>query len=496
MVLELKRNMHQTRRVNVMDWSDVEFAATPLRPRKAQDFLPILTDLLTFWDFVACAAAGKIALAFYARYVLATPLDYSASGPFWRDILFGSLIAALVLRSPAAELRPCHNSTSRLVLVAARKCFMAFAILIAVGLATRATDDLARLWLLSWLGIFALTVACTRLAAGRYLGRLQRRGALREAVAVMGPAGIRERMAARIAGEVDVVGLFGTDMPDFPLPGQDDELDQLLHLGREGGVHSVILAVQPDRQAEIGRIVERLKALPVQVALCADDCWAGEATPQMRMLGGIAMSVVADRPIKRWDLLAKMLVDKVGALLLLALLAPLLLAVALAVAASGPGPVIFRQTRSGWCGRDFVIFKFRTMHTGPAASGGQTRRGDPRCTRVGRLLRASSLDELPQLWNVLRGDMSLVGPRPHAAALHDIDRAGREIVAEYAQRHRVKPGLTGWAQVNGARGATHSLAQMRRRVDYDLYYIENWSLLLDLKILLKTPLCAGGENAF
>jgi lipopolysaccharide/colanic/teichoic acid biosynthesis glycosyltransferase len=126
----------------------------------------------------------------------------------------------------------------------------------------------------------------------------------------------------------------------------------------------------------------------------------------------------------------------------------------------------------------------------------QTSRRDVRCTWVGSFLRRTSLDELPQLFNVLRGEMSLVGPRPHAIHLHEIERFGQEIVANYAQRHRVKPGLTGWAQIHGARGAVTTPDQMRQRVQYDLHYIEHWSIWLDLKILLLTPLRLIGENAY
>jgi lipopolysaccharide/colanic/teichoic acid biosynthesis glycosyltransferase len=127
----------------------------------------------------------------------------------------------------------------------------------------------------------------------------------------------------------------------------------------------------------------------------------------------------------------------------------------------------------------------------------QTIRDDPRCTKVGFVLRRTSLDELPQLWNVLRGDMSLVGPRPHAETLHRADRTGRIVVADYAQRHRVKPGLTGWAQINGSRGAIKTPEALRQRVAYDLYYIEHWSVWLDLKILASTPLAIlTGENAY
>ena len=302
-------------------------------------------------------------------------------------------------------------------------------------------------------------------------------------------------MAARISAEADVVALFGTDTDDT---GFDDaeEMDQLLDMGRDGGVHSVIVAFDRDGQSQAARVIERLKSLPLQVAVCPDQDWEGAFTPRMRMLGGVPLTVVADRPIKHWDMLVKTVIDKTLAAILLVFFLPILIAIALAVVSSSPGPVLFRQTRRGWCGRDFVIFKFRTMRADRAAPVGQTVRDDPRCTRVGRFLRKHSLDELPQLWNVLRGDMSLVGPRPHAEALHDMDRAGGEIVAEYAQRHRVKPGLTGLAQVNGARGAMTSHAQLRRRVDYDLSYIENWSLLLDLEILVRTLLCSSGESAF
>jgi lipopolysaccharide/colanic/teichoic acid biosynthesis glycosyltransferase len=190
--------------------------------------------------------------------------------------------------------------------------------------------------------------------------------------------------------------------------------------------------------------------------------------------------------------------DRTVAALLLVGLSPLLLVIALAVIASGPGPVIFRQRRQGWLRRDFVLLKFRTMRHEPGGPTRrmQTRRNDPRCTPVGRFLRAFSLDELPQLWNVLRGEMSLVGPRPHVDGLHVIVKAGQVLLAEYAKRYRVRPGITGWAQVNGLRGATATADQLRRRLEYDLYYIENWSLLFDLKILVLTPFAMAGENAF
>ena len=480
----------------VTDWSSVEFASRSTS-RKAQDLLPIMSDLLAIWDFVACLASGQGALALYIYAVMGRPLEFSATGPFRRDIVFGSMIAALVLRNPAGLTDRRPKSFWKLVLRAEQRCGLAFTVLIAVGLATRATDDLARLWLLSWLALFALSVAGSRIACGHYIRRLKGCGALRESVAIVGAGAARDRLAARIADEANVVGTFHTHASGETADLDDAGFASLLQLGRDGGVDSVILALEHGQPFDISHIVEQLKSLPVQVAVCTSDGWSGTASPHMRLLGGLPMAVVADRPIKRWNLLIKTALDKLGAAMLLLLLTPLIVGIGLAVGLNSPGPIIFRQKRQGWCGREFTVFKFRTMHdTAKSHRGFQTRRNDRRCTSVGRILRSTSLDELPQLWNVLRGDMSLVGPRPHADSLHEVDRAGREVVAEYAQRHRVKPGITGWAQVQGARGATATLEQLRRRVEYDLYYIENWSIWLDIRILLHTPFCLTGENAF
>jgi lipopolysaccharide/colanic/teichoic acid biosynthesis glycosyltransferase len=178
------------------------------------------------------------------------------------------------------------------------------------------------------------------------------------------------------------------------------------------------------------------------------------------------------------------------AAIMIIVLLPLFAVLAVAVRLNSPGPVIFKQWRHGWNNSQFKIWKFRTMTwEGELRGNGliQTKREDPRVTRVGKFLRQSSLDELPQLFNVLRGEMSLVGPRPHMVVMRTEDLLGEDIIAEYSHRHRVKPGITGWAQVNGMRGATHRVEQMRKRVELDLYYIENWSIVFDIKILLMTP---------
>jgi exopolysaccharide biosynthesis polyprenyl glycosylphosphotransferase len=244
--------------------------------------------------------------------------------------------------------------------------------------------------------------------------------------------------------------------------------------------------------------VEALKAAPVQVAVYNELGGLQPATQAMRSVGDVALTIVADRPLRPRDLVLKSVFDRCGAAILLILMAPMLLAVAISVLLDTPGPVIFRQDRTGWCGRLFTVYKFRTMkHVPGQTARAQTMRRDPRCTAVGSFLRRTSLDELPQLWNVLCGDMSLVGPRPHADHLHARERASITFMAEYAQRHRVKPGLTGWAQVHGLRGAADTPEKLRRRLELDRYYIEHWSIWLDLAILLRTPLAVlSAENAY
>jgi len=176
--------------------------------------------------------------------------------------------------------------------------------------------------------------------------------------------------------------------------------------------------------------------------------------------------------------------DLVLASLILLLISPLLLAVAVGIKLDSPGPVIFRQRRNGLAGEEIVVYKFRSMTTqDDGASVVQARRGDPRVTRFGAFLRRTSLDELPQFVNVLQGRMSIVGPRPHAVAHNTMYR---ELIRAYMVRHKVRPGITGWAQVNGLRGETETVEKMRERVEYDLEYLRNWSLALDLQIILRT----------
>jgi lipopolysaccharide/colanic/teichoic acid biosynthesis glycosyltransferase len=201
--------------------------------------------------------------------------------------------------------------------------------------------------------------------------------------------------------------------------------------------------------------------------------------------------------MSEFALFLKGAIDRIAAMTALVFFAPLFLVIACGISLSSPGPVFYRQMRVGYQGHMFRIFKFRTMHVSDKPNTRLTQRNDPRIFAFGSILRKLSLDELPQLINVVNGDMSLVGPRPHMPEARAAGKLYYEAVNEYAARHRVKPGITGWAQINGWRGPTETLEQIERRVEHDMYYIENWTLTLDIVILIRT-LFVGffGKNAF
>jgi exopolysaccharide biosynthesis polyprenyl glycosylphosphotransferase len=196
-----------------------------------------------------------------------------------------------------------------------------------------------------------------------------------------------------------------------------------------------------------------------------------------------------DKPIADWDYVSKWLFDKAAGLIALAIMAPLMLLIALAVKLESRGPVFFRQKRYGFNNELIEVFKFRSMYVDrcDATASKLVTKDDPRVTRVGRFIRKTSLDELPQLFNVIKGNLSLVGPRPHAVQAKAAGHLYDEVVDGYFARHKVKPGITGWAQINGWRGETDTEEKLSKRIEHDLYYIENWSVFLDLYILFKTP---------
>jgi exopolysaccharide biosynthesis polyprenyl glycosylphosphotransferase len=231
-----------------------------------------------------------------------------------------------------------------------------------------------------------------------------------------------------------------------------------------------------------------MKALTIDVSISIEPLAEMFQVRRTSYVGNVPVLAVVDRPLKHWRAAIKWAEDKVLATVLSLVISPLMIIIAILIKLDSRGPILFRQNRFGFNNEVIQVLKFRTMHVdrGDPSGAERTVADDPRVTRVGRTLRALSLDELPQLINVLRGDMSLVGPRPHALRMKAGEYLYAEAVEEYLQRHRVKPGITGWAQINGLRGEVDTLEKGRARVARDIYYIEHWSIWLDLKILIKT----------
>jgi len=290
-------------------------------------------------------------------------------------------------------------------------------------------------------------------------------------------------------------GLLGfTDDRLKRLPKTVDELEllgdteRLIQMIQEQRVSQVLVALPWKAAHRMDEITSALRLLPVSVLVVPDMQAMKYARNRVSDISGIPMFNVSDFPLKGWSPVLKRLEDIVISSLLIIACAPLMLVIALLIKLDSKGPVLFKQRRYGYCNQLIKVYKFRTMHHSmrDEHASQQTTVNDRRVTPLGRFLRRSSLDELPQLFNVLTGRMSMVGPRPHAKATKAAGVLFEDAVDNYAARHRVKPGITGWAQVNGYRGETNTLEKIEKRVDFDLEYIENWSVLFDLYIILKT----------
>ena len=355
----------------------------------------------------------------------------------------------------------------------------------------KAGDTFSRGSFLIFLAIAPVALLAERKFAKFVLLRATRRGAVGRRNMVL--LGTRNELDG--LGERDLLAFFGaSDVNRFVLSSESNPsvrksadrkiLEQLSSFIRSNDAREVLLAISWSDADRIELIREYIKALPVSARLLPDG--------QIRALTNYASSAqqrivsleIQRAPLSAVEQIVKRTMDLAIGTFALIFSIPIMTFTALAVKLDGPGPIFFLQSRKGFNGRHFVMFKFRTMtvqENGDVIN--QATRNDPRVTRIGKLLRASSIDELPQLINVIRGDMSLVGPRPHALA-HD--NYFEQLLQDYAFRHHVKPGMTGWAQVNGLRGATPSVELIARRVEMDLWYINNWSLWLDVQILIKT----------
>jgi Undecaprenyl-phosphate glucose phosphotransferase len=346
-----------------------------------------------------------------------------------------------------------------------------------------------------WLFFSAVLLTASRGYLSRLLRRWTESGKLARRVAVIGAGEFSREFIERLRAEphaYTVVGLY--DDRRSRIPGVQEgvrvrgTVSDLLQRSREEQVDLIVIALPLRAVERISRILEQIGSAVADICLTTDFAGFRYKSSQISSIGSNPVVLIDERPLKDWRAAKKFAFDMVIGSLLLVVLSPFLALIALAIRFDSPGPVLFRQPRLGFNNRLFTCYKFRSMHHGMTDLMGdrQATRGDPRVTRLGKWLRALSLDELPQIFNVMKGNMSLVGPRPHPPNTKAADKLFTDVVAKYAFRHRVKPGITGWAQVNGWRGETKTMEQIENRVACDLAYIENWSVWFDLRIMMLT----------
>ena len=426
-----------------------------------------------------------VGLAMSAMLDMVDPRTYALPGWQAPALLIASvlhLLAATALRTYSSRKILDRHGTIRRVGLALGATFALFLVFAA---ATKTAQDYSRLWFFSWMLSSSVLIVAVRLLALAHIDRLLQNGACVDTSLSVGmfcdPLSAQD-LARKTKGMTRVVRMIRVD-----------DLAALAALSEEiarDQIDQVHISTRWEDAPVVLNNLALLRQLSAEVVVLPQDPRVMENVARVDRLGERLSLCAVERPIHGWDLWLKRQEDLAIATTALALLWPPMLLIALLIKWESPGPIFFRQKRAGFNGSIFECLKFRSMyrHHADLDAMRQTGRGDPRVTRVGRFIRRTSLDELPQLLNVLRGTMSIVGPRPHALQTRTEGKNLDELVNYYASRHRVKPGMTGWAQVHGLRGELDNIDKLRRRVDYDIDYIDNWSLWLDVKIILKTVL--------
>lgn len=448
----------------------------------------LLGDILQFVDFLLVIITSVAVAYIYHFFVLETEFDvqyYVAAG-----IMGATGLTALMRRDGYYEFDLIALS-GRSIRAVVYRWAMVLLGLLAFGFALKISDNFSRVWLGAWSVAATLSVVSVRFGASAIVRRMSRDGGVfSRRVAVVGATSLGVKFAEKAKDSpvgIAIAGVYDaglSDTGDAHLAGVKGDLNDLAYAARNGEIDDIVIAVPRAAPEDMAKLVRRLSILPVSIAICPNIHWLDHLGGEINDVGGVRVLSLYRRPLEGWGGVLKTIEDYVLGLIALIMLSPIMLGVAVAIRLQGKGPILFAQQRHGFNNAVFKVYKFRTMTV--AEDGDeitQAKPGDKRITPVGRILRRYSLDELPQLFNVIKGEMSLVGPRPHALAHnHQYARA----IENYSGRHKVKPGITGWAQVNGFRGETSENEQMADRVKYDLAYVDNWSLWFDIKILVLT----------
>ena len=462
----------------------------------------MVSGVLRLIEFALLLVSGVSLYAYYVGFNTALYWHYPAI------IAGGSLLTVILLELTdmyqiSALRRPFANF-GRLLLVWSGT----FALLALAGFFMKVSADFSRFWFGSWFATGFLLLFALRVVVARMVRRWARNGAMERRAVIVGGGKSAEALIRSIElypdNDIRICGIFD-DRDDrrsppvvagYPKLGNVSELIEFARIAR---IDMLIVSLPITAETRVLSLLKKLWVLPVDIRLSAHSNQLRFRPRSYSFIGSVPMLDIFDKPINDWDSVAKRAFDIVFSLIGIVLFSPVMLATAIAIKLDSKGPVIFKQKRHGFNNEIIEVYKFRSMYTemsDPTARNAVTK-NDPRVTRVGRIIRKTSIDELPQFFNALFGSLSLVGPRPHAVAAQSHNKLYHEVVDGYFARHRVKPGVTGWAQINGWRGEIDNDEKIKMRTEYDLYYIENWSLWFDLKILLLTPIrLLNTENAY
>ena len=450
----------------------------------------VAADIIGICEAMGVIAGGLLPTAVYAAA--------GALEPNWPTVIQSALVAALIYRMSFMSagmydtarahdfsLRPTHMLGSLML-----------AVLVAISLGAPKQLDTPNLaiWYLLWIAASYAGAILVRTIASDFMIAKTAQGRFDERIAVYGAGHVARRVHDHLSNPalgLRFVGVYDSREARERINAEGltiaGGLDDLVEACRQGRIDRIIIALPQIAERRVNDIARKFEDLSVHLHIVthlATDYLGANRSHQVSQLGPVGLMDIKSKLHAGWGPVVKRTEDIVIGAVAAAVVAPILPLIALAIKWDSPGPVLFRQRRRGRNLRVFEVFKFRTMSV--MEDGFDVRQAtthDPRVTRVGALLRRTSLDELPQLWNVLWGDMSLVGPRPHAM-VHD-EKFGA-LVESYANRHQMKPGVTGLAQVNGFRGETATTESIEARVEQDLAYIRKWSLWLDLKIMVLT----------
>ena len=463
----------------------------------------MLTGLLRIGEFTAlCLTALVIYLVYVGMSLKVTALYYGSAA------VAGSALAVLFMQLSDCYQVPALRSAIRTFSRVLVSWTAAISLLAVVAFFLRFSLIYSRFWFAAWFVAGICVLFLSRSFLSFAIRRWARNGVMERRAVIIGGGEMAESLIRSIEQEPDndirICGIFDDRdtrrspeiVAGYPKLGTVNELVTFARLAR---IDMLIIALPLSAELRVLQLLKKLWVLPLDIRLAAHANKLRFRPRSYSYVGAAPLLDIFDRPITDWDSVAKRGFDIFFSLAAIAVLWPVMLGTAIAIKLDSKGPVFFRQKRHGFNNEVIDVYKFRSMYTEMCDPEAKVlvSKGDPRVTRVGRFIRKTSIDELPQFFNVLKGELSLVGPRPHAVAAGTKDLQFTEVVDGYFARHRVKPGVTGWAQINGWRGEIDSDDKIRQRVACDLYYIENWSLLFDLRILFLTPFrLFNSENAY